>query len=152
MADLSERVSKLETRLDDHGSIHEFDHEDRTQILEGIKSLTETVLKIVPTIEALDSKTDGINARLDKLNGSVQAIKLTKADKSDLDNACKDQIENGKAITELQSNYKWIYVIGGFIALLLLAHLGLSVYSIGPAKASTPPVEITVNRGLSGPK
>ncbi len=129
MADLSDRVSTLEAQHDDHGKTHERDDEDRRDLLFRIDAVVASLGGIKPAIENVTEKVDGINARLDTMNGSVRTLYTSKADKTILEKACEDQAETDKIIVELKSNYKWIYVLGAFLALLLLAHLGLTVYS-----------------------
>ena len=124
MADLHERVAQLEVRAEEHEKNLQDSCIQENKFTEKFTEIAETLASIKTATENLSEKTDGINARLDRLNGSVTEIKMNKVDKPDFAASVEVIHTQSKLSEKLKNDIKWIVIIGGALAVLLMGHIG----------------------------
>lgn len=124
MADLHERIAQLEVRADERDNDFEKTCIREDNLLEKLSELNVIFSSLKTTVESSNDKIDGINTRLDRLNGSVAEIKMNKVDKPDFENTVKLVSEQVGLLAKNKADLKWAILIGGFLAILLIGHLG----------------------------
>lgn len=116
MPDVQESINRLAQFLDEHEKHCSFtinSKESTDRIFDKLDGLGVQLAAIKEHIIGTDNKVDGINFKLDKINGSVQDLKLNKVDRTEYK---ENKVETDK-VSETMLGFKrdlyWIVFIGG---------------------------------------